>query len=579
MENENDLQQKELTTPLLAADDSEEKPCLSLGPNNNVDTEESEGLIASLVQKSDDGDPALLSDENGILILDDSNFDDLQQQEQQRNNHQVIIDETQSLLTVIGGTLALMHVGFVWGAYLSSPWCETHVVFTVDWLTKSLLMLSGNSHVDGVVEVIDLGSSLALFAQAKRYVLVILVAVLSAILPCIAFVGQPFAIVAAHTHRHHHNNLLFSFMEWSMRFCMLIVYVLCMLDLSTSFIELHWTDTTVNIHNKIRGGLVSYMLGTTAVMILQSILRFSHSRKNQWDDSMRSSLWRRNRHESSANSQNESEDEDDDQDMELRPPSDSNTYSFFHAANGAYSYLSLEEEIPREVQQQLVQPQGVDVPATGNTGTLIDENNQATTSSPNNIRIWQIVVAWEFGLLAILLWIPSVTLPLFEVTYTGFASSFMPSTTNTVYFLQIPKLIWSNGVAAQTSTLWILLCTIASVMHVMLVPLVVLYCCVTAWWNPRSVKWLHCLHPNANTLAFAGGLILLVQSLQSVGSTLVNDSYGLCQKFDDLLGETCLNLTGKVGMGAWSCLGQALALEGFVILTLWAHKQQQQPQP
>mmetsp|Transcript_7799 Transcript_7799/g.10152 ORF Transcript_7799/g.10152 Transcript_7799/m.10152 type:complete len:304 (+) Transcript_7799:1-912(+) len=301
---------------------------------------------------------------------------------------------------------------------------------------------------------------------------------------------------------------------------------------------------------------------------------------------MRSSLWRRNP-SSRTNSQNESEDnyESDDVDMELRPPSSTNTYSYCHAANGAYSYLSLEEEIPRQAQPQQLQQQqqqqqaqeGLGVPTNVNTATQLDQN-QAITSSPKNIKLWQIVLAWEFGLLAILLWIPSVTLPLFQVTYTGFASSFMPSTTNTVYFLQIPKLIWLNGIAANTSMVWILLCTITSVIHVMLVPLVVLYYCVTAWWNPRSVKWLHCLHPNANTLSFAGGIILLVQSLESVGTFLVSDTYGVCQKFDDLLGETCLNLSGQVGMGAWSCLGQALALEAFILLTLWTHRQYQEPQ-
>ena len=55
----------------------------------------------------------------------------------------------------------------------------------------------------------------------------------------------------------------------SLIMCMIFILV----DLGTSFIELHWTDTTVQVKNKILGGLAAYVVGITSAQLTISTLR------------------------------------------------------------------------------------------------------------------------------------------------------------------------------------------------------------------------------------------------------------------------------------------------------------------
>lgn len=508
-----------MATPLLAPNDDNDHPSLSEGPLT-IENESME-LIASLVASSQQP-------------LDPLEQRQLEQPavEAQAETDYCDVDAVQSLCTIAAGTLALVHVAFVWASYITSPWSETHVVITISWLQNLVSTFTSSQYksVDRVAQQIDIGSTFALFVQTNQYALLFLLIITSTILPCIAILIYPLAIKAAHHGKDEHNAIILRktpliCFELSMRAGSFVVYVLTFVDLATSFIELDWTDTRIEIHNRLGAGLVSYVIGTSAAMGSVFFLRLSRSRK-----------WTK------------------EQENESTKPLLGSAFSFYHNTNGQASYLSLEQEIPTEE----IPPEAV-------------SNEAGTKNKASSVcgGLPERIVAWEFGLAAVLLWIPTLTLPLFQVSYSGIAASFMPAKYTTVFFLHIPGLVWQRGLAAGTDRLWLLIVSLLCALQVFLIPLAVFATCVGVWFgSERCRKWLYCLYPNSNGITFAIALLLTVHALDPISSSLVNESYDLCQQFDNLLGEACLNLSGTILTGAWVCMGQAVSLEIFILLTL-----------
>ena len=59
-----------------------------------------------------------------------------------------------------------------------------------------------------------------------------------------------------------------------------------LLNLCTSFIILEWTDTLLEVYNCMKNGMLSYLLGMTAAVLVMVCLRYDgqHQKKDSLDN-------------------------------------------------------------------------------------------------------------------------------------------------------------------------------------------------------------------------------------------------------------------------------------------------------
>jgi hypothetical protein len=144
-----------------------------------------------------------------------------------------------------------------------------------------------------------------------------------------------------------------------------------------------------------------------------------------------------------------------------------------------------------------------------------------------------------------------------------------------VFLWQIPALLWTQGVQAGTAQ-WILLAVGFTLVTVVIVLPVVATCLGIAVWlgetavSYRSRSWLYCIHPALGGLVFALAVIATMSALHPLGNLLLDEdgTTGMCNKFQQAVGESCLTLTGTLLPGAWFFLLQSIVLDMFVAVTL-----------
>lgn len=192
-----------------------------------------------------------------------------------------------------------------------------------------------------------------------------------------------------------------------------------------------------------------------------------------------------------------------------------------------------------------------------------DENAPVGFSQGRNGKMHSCFVQ-QFGLTAAILLIPSFSLPLMRVTYTGLAVEFMPESRQELFLFQLPWLLWHRN--AQDSNKSVLVsCGAILILQACVIPLVALTCGLRRRGRYRT--WLCSLHPTMNGLTLAITSILFAPALDSI-SKLLFDSSIFCEKFDNAVGEPCLVMSGVILPGAWCFLAHSILLDAFVALTL-----------
>jgi hypothetical protein len=224
---------------------------------------------------------------------------------------------------------------------------------------------------------------------------------------------------------------------------------------------------------------------------------------------------------------------------------------------------ALEEELPV-----------MTVVAGVNNRTRVGGTPRPTLRSSSSRLFANQLVGFQIGLLSLILWVPTLTLPLVRWTYKGVLAHLDDSTASNSSFhivlWQLPYTIWAQGIGAGTA-IWILVVVwITFVTTVVVVPL--LASVLAAWaWIHRSERcklWLHCLHPVMGSGFFCLALLMTVPALLSWSRVAMLDdgSGGLCRRI--LLGQDCLSLDADFRPGMWVFVVHSLALEIFVVLAL-----------
>jgi hypothetical protein len=459
--------------PLLASDDDAGTPLLSSGPLSEDENESSQ--MMTLLMQRPEIEP---TPERDIFVV-----------EQQSEF---------SVITILAGTLALLQCGLVWGAYLANSWSDTHLLTSIDWQKKYLPFL--DDYTDVVIQKIDLGSVLSILRASHEYVLLAVVAVTAVGIPCLAIITNPMAV----TKHYYKTDMGASFWDLVLRFSLVIIYLLLLLDLATG-ITLEWTDTALRIQNCMRGAMLSYLVGMTAAIGVVVALRYG---RNKVEPGL----------------------------VQRIPPA----AAFRHPWPGVVVESYIDDDIFE-------------------TTPIRQESS------------WHSCFTWQLGLATGVLLLPSFSLPLLCISYQGLAAEFMSETQRDIYLWQLPRLLWHP---CDGNKWMVVLCEVVLNLQIVVLPLAGLVCGL-ALLSSSSLqkhsyrKCLLCLHPMMNGITLALTVVLFAPGLESMTRYLLNeDSSGLCEKFNNALGEPCLTASGSNLPGAWFLLAQSILLEVFCVMAL-----------
>jgi hypothetical protein len=313
---------------------------------------------------------------------------------------------------------------------------------------------------------------------------------------------------------------------------------------------LHWTETVVNVNNRALGGLAAYVTAMASAVGVILVLR-SPGKGGGSFTTVGSGDFPGQRPAATIRS----------------PPPQAFQHPWRLVDGPSMSVLEEEPE-PRPNAQRRV-------PDASSTPELVEETASVMTPTrPTKLSFGRKVLVFQIGLLTAVMWIPSLYLPLFRISYAGLAREFMTVSSLKVFLWQIPALLWTQGVQAGTAR-WILLGVGFVLISVVIVLPVVATCLGISTWlgenalSYRSRSWLYCIHPALGGLVFALALIATISALHPLGNLLLDeDGTGICVKFQQVVGEPCLTLTGTLLPGAWFFLIQSIVLEMFVAVTL-----------
>uniref|UniRef100_A0A7S1D7J0 Uncharacterized protein n=1 Tax=Cyclophora tenuis TaxID=216820 RepID=A0A7S1D7J0_CYCTE len=392
-----------------------------------------------------------------------------------------------------------------WGSFVSSSWFDVHLRIQVSWMRE---LFNGDA-TDTILQHMNLASILSTLKETQQQPVLVLIIITAIVIPLLSIIYYPVSLIVRHRDfvTGRQGRKYWNLMDPFVRFSIFVVWILLFLDLATSFISLHWTGSVISVHNRIESGLAAYILGCTAVVVLAVIMRVGQK----------------------------------------------------NIPSRTTSNLPSEAEISPYMEE--------DEPAR--EPLLGPSEEQDRTSSDVTKRCMARIsrfLIFESGLVAILMLITSFFEPILKVRYSGLAAEFLPSREQSIHLGQLPSLLWMRGDAAGTKH-WILLISGASlVLQTFIVPLSTL---LLAFGTADDRKWLAFLYPAVNPLSLTLALLVIVPILERVPEYLLEqETSGLCQDFDVVLGESCLVLDSKLGIGAWCWAAHSVLLEVFMLLSI-----------
>ena len=543
-----------MQSPLLSGEDADATPSLSAGPPL-VEESEFSRLIAqrspldALAERFEEGNSGAIP--SNLLFLDVGPNDLVHGR---CSSAISVIPARGPFTTAIAGTLAILHLFFVWAAYTSDIWAESRVRISIAWQEQYLPLL--NDAKETVIHSTNLMSLLQDLNASRNYLLMFLLWSVSLLLPCAFMIVSPTFVLADSMSPILYASRSRSWtgrgiLECLMRWALFTFYVIMLLSLATSFIELQWTDTTIQAGNRARGPLAAYLVGITCAVALAGLLRSPPA--------------------SGAIGSTVEEAETSSGIALVRSPP---PHAFQHPwmpinqeDQPAMTVLEETSQEPFDRKREEPTPSGLSTP------DLVPENDGGEGKS-SDLSFWKKFAAFQFGLLSVILWIPVVYLPFVHISYGGVATNFLSESTLRLYVWDISFSLWRQGVEFGTP-IWILL-TASSILLLttMVLPLLASCLGVVAWvgegeLSTKCYAWLFACNPALGGTVYAVAVLAMTHALTPLSQSLLNqESAGICQKFSDMTGETCLDVSATPLPGIWFYFAQSIMLELFVLVTL-----------
>jgi hypothetical protein len=480
-----------------------------------------------------------------------------------------------SYLTVLAGSLCLLQIFLVWSSFLSNSWSDTYSKIPD---LPTILIHSTTP-----------ASILSSLAGAQQHGAFLVILLSSLVLPCLCMILCPVWTVTDHGDRQlmttsssqqKHVPCLLSprfIFESLIRSSYLVVFLLLILDIGTSSIEVVLRNETLVIFSRATGGLLCYSLGIGATLGVVLVLRMSRAAAEV--DSSNTSF--PEPFSTSVRSRS----------LRIPPPrafllpwrltssSGSSTGGAFGADQSSQQQLLLDPLLEDDSGANYRN----DLDASTTTTPIMrnlqieddpdfDDNN---SSNFQRLHYCQKVILYELGTLATALWLPCLFLPVFRLEYDGLISEFMSNVSLHVRLAHFPILLGQKSHAAGTSLLiqWVL--GSALVLSVYVVPILATVAAVTAWIKPSTQRlcrmFLLYIHPMLGGIVFVFALAIAVPAFGPVlDHVLQEETSGVCERIQSVTGEACLTISGRMDLGFWCLLVQSISLELFVLLTiLW----------
>jgi hypothetical protein len=203
-------------------------------------------------------------------------------------------------------------------------------------------------------------------------------------------------------------------------------------------------------------------------------------------------------------------------------------------------------------------------------------------SSPNSagsdreVPLWQRIVVYELEILTLVLAIPALFMPLFQIKFDGLVASFMEEASFEVPFYLLPSLLWQRGRAAGTDQWILLVLGIQLLLFVYVVPLLAMILASAAWRSPSNSKvmslhksMLRFLQPCLCGPIFALAALLAMPAMKPLGDYLLDsETSGFCHRFESITDTSCLDILGHHRLGLWFLLAQSITLEIYIRIVL-----------
>ena len=408
------------------------------------------------------------------------------------------------------------------------------------------------------------------------------------------------------------------FLEYIARIGFSIFFILLILDIGTSSsIEIEFNNTSFIFINQIQGGMVVYALGILCTLLVITLLRlgrttkshllisdntdaattnnntnntqcttfnnndllyheqqeyFRKRRRNKQQSQDFQYSWQVSSNELFAGSNNEQE-EDGNDNMELQTPlllnhdeHEQNNNNDIRGAGGDTNFLFISEAAEEEdmfdhdISQYLA-------------GTMPTETSNLTSVSV--LPFWKRAMLYELIVLSILLWLPTLFLPLFRLQYDGIMSDFMSDVSFSIKLWNFPVLLWERGISAGTNRGMLIIIESIVLLLVFICPILANILAICTWVSDTHTSKTYCknllwmIQPFLGSIVFGITIYLSIPAFEAVFEYVTDTySYGLCKKFEIFTTDTCLTIQAQPSIGLYFLLGQALVLEIFVLVTL-----------
>ncbi|CAB9503020.1 expressed unknown protein [Seminavis robusta] len=458
--------------------------------------------------------------------------------------------------TILAGTLVCLMWGFIWGAFFSAKdgWLNTHLQINIGWISKYLPVVT--KHTDVVIVKTTVFSMASNLGDDKSYASEAALWFCSVVLPCVFMIVCPIWILSDFSEpprRYGANGFVRPnrlWLELSIRLSWLVMFILLALDVAIGGLELTWDETDIQVHNELKGGYLSYLLGCTCATLAVVVLRLPYLEHLQ--------IWGcADNHHHNNNKPQQEPPQLVAPELEPPPPQALRAPPLHAFRMGFLSSNDLS-----------------DTERADNTTTATDLFQQ--TPFTTRVQPWKSLVAFQLGILALLLWIPAMALPTFRVLYDGMVVQLVKTKAFNTYIWQLPLVVWRTGVKAGTD-MWMLVLTFGILLTVaFVIPVMAHAVASMIWWQTHGQQAtttranklrdiLKLLHPAMCQFPCALAMLVTVGSFDDVGENI--DGF-ICVQIENVVENQCLVSGGVILSGCWFLVAQAVALEAFVYLTL-----------
>ena len=367
------------------------------------------------------------------------------------------------------------------------------------------------------------------------------------------------------------------FVEYIARIGVSVLFVICVLIIGTSPLDIGFEDSRFIVVNQIQGGMAVYALGMICSLSVLALLRLGKTTIHGIYEPVYSVHRKKFQGETRRNP-----------DFECSWDVHSDElFSGFRRTNTSTNQNSTSHDELVQLETPLLQNEwrngsssAVDrwtlILALEETTETMDHRPTETTSVETAILpFWKRVVLYELALLSTLLWLPALCLPLFRLEYGGIVSDFVSEVSMSFRLQDIPVELWERGRSAGTSRLMLFLVESNFVLLVFVCPIVANLLAIGAWIcdSPfrnlcKNALWI--IQPCLGTIVFGVAVFVSVPAFETVTQGAIdNFASAICTNFEVMTSDTCFTIYAEPSLGLWFLLGEAFALEIFVLLTLY----------